>query len=93
MNALDRLREQLAHRDLTNLHQKKNSGKGFSFYKILFHFKAVLFESTILLRPPPTCNAYPIAIRVHGHCAVYAPPTDPPTLCHTTYHIGDGNIV
>jgi len=28
-----------------------------SLYKILFHFRALLWESVILLLPPPTCNA------------------------------------
>jgi len=42
----------------------------FSLYKKLFHFKALLFESIILL-PPPPCKAYPIAIRLHDHCAMF----------------------
>jgi len=34
-----------------------------SLHKIVFHFKAVLWESIILFLPPPTtCKAYPIAI-------------------------------
>jgi len=24
--------------------------------------------------PTPTCKAYPVAILLHGHCAIYAPP-------------------
>jgi len=28
--------------------------------------------------PPPTWKAYPIAILLHGHCAIYAHSTDPP---------------
>jgi len=63
-----------------------------SLHKILFHFKALLWESIVRLLFPPTCKAYPIAIRLHDHCAIYAPPT-PPFLCHTPYNIGDGNIV
>jgi len=47
-------------------------------YKILSHFKAVLWESLILVLPPSICEAYPIAILLHAHCATYAPPTDPP---------------
>ena len=54
-------------------------GVGVSLYKILFQFKAVVRESIILLLPPPpTCNAYPIAILMHGHCAIYASPPTPP---------------
>jgi len=48
-----------------------------SFYKILFHFKASLWESIILLSPP-TCKAYTIAILLHSYCAMYAPPPTPP---------------
>jgi len=50
---------------------------GLSLYKILLHFKALLWEAIILLLPPYTCKAYPIAILLHDHCATYAPPTDP----------------
>ena len=63
-----------------------------SLYKILFHFKALWWES-ILPVAPPTCNAYPIAILLHDLCTIYAPPADPPSVCHTPYTIGDGNIV
>ena len=64
-----------------------------SLYKILFYLEAFLWESIILLLPPPTCNAYPIIILSHAHCSIYAPPPTPPFLCHTPYNIGDGNIV
>ena len=40
--------------------------------------------------PPPTCKAHSIEIRLHDHCAIYAPPTDPSFVCHTPYNIGDG---
>jgi len=40
-------------------------------------FKALLWESIILLLPPPTCKAYPIATLLHDHCAIYAPPSTP----------------
>ena len=63
-----------------------------SLYKILFHFKALLGESIILLLLPlptqPTLLQY--------YCttiAQYTPPTDPSFVCHTPYNIGDGNIV
>jgi len=49
-----------------------------SLYKILFHCKAFLRESIILLLPPRSFKAYPIAILVHAHCAIYTPTTDPP---------------
>jgi len=51
-----------------------------SLYKILFRCKALLGESIILLVPPPNCKAYPIAILLHDHWAIYALlPT--PSLC------------
>jgi len=37
-----------------------------SLHKILIYFKALVWESIILLLPPPTCNAYPIAILLHA---------------------------
>jgi len=55
-----------------------------SLYKILFYFKASVWESILLLFPHPACKAYPIAILLHGHCAIYAPPQAP--LLDTIYH-------
>jgi len=49
-----------------------------SLYKILFHVNALLWESIILLLAPPSCKAYPIAIQLHDHRAIYAPPPTPP---------------
>jgi len=43
-----------------------------SLYKILFSFKALLWESIIFTSPLPTCKAYPIAILLHDHWAIYA---------------------
>ena len=55
-----------------------------SLYKILFYFKALLCESISLSLPTTTCKAYPIAIPLHDHCAIYAPPpTPPPFMPHT----------
>jgi len=51
-------------------------------YKILFHFNALLWESTILLWTPSTCKAYPFAL-LHDHCATYDPPTAPPCMPYT----------
>jgi len=56
-----------------------------SLYKRLFYFKALLWETIILILPPPTCKAYPIAILLHGHCAIYAPPT-PNSPLYATHH-------
>jgi len=47
-----------------------------SLYNIFFYFKAILWVSIILFPPFPTCKAYPIAILLHDHCAIYvSPPT------------------
>ena len=59
-------------------------------------FSAKLYcgsQSSVYPPPPPTSKAYPIAILLHAHCAIYAPPTEPPFVCHAPYNIGDGNIV
>jgi len=48
-----------------------------SLHKISFHLKALIWESIILLVPPTTRKAYPIAILEHGHCAIYASPPTP----------------
>ena len=64
-----------------------------SLYKILFHFKALLWESIILLLPPPA--AKPTLLQ--HYCTTIAqytpPPTEPPFACHTLCNIVDGNIV
>ena len=47
----------------------------FGLFKILFYFAAFMWESIILLLPPPTCIARTIAILLHVYCARYdAPP-------------------
>jgi len=38
----------------------------------------------MLLFPPPTSKADPIAIRLHDHCAIYAPPPTP--TCYAIHH-------
>jgi len=47
---------------------------------LLFHFTALVWESSILVLASLTCKAYPIAILLHDHCAIYTPPPTPP-LC------------
>ena len=56
----------------------------FSPYTILCHFNALLWESIILVLPPPTCKAYPIAILLHAHFVIYAPPPSP--LVYAIHH-------
>jgi len=50
-------------------------------------------ESIILPSPPPTCTARIISILLHVVCAIYDAPPDPPFVCHTTYNIGNNNIL
>ena len=38
----------------------------------MFSFKVLLWESIIFASPLPTCKAYPIAILLHDHWAIYA---------------------
>ena len=51
------------------------SGRGLCLYKIVFPFRALLWESIIHLLPSSTCKAYPIAILSHDHCLTCAPPS------------------
>jgi len=53
-------------------------------YKIFFLFKTLLWESIILVSPHPTCKAYPIAILVHDHWAIYA--LLPTPLLYAVHH-------
>ena len=56
-----------------------------SLYKILFHFKAVLWSLSSFYCHPPTCNAYQIAILLDARYAIYAlPPTLPLYAIHHT---------
>ena len=62
----------------------RGSDPHLGLYHILFHFKACMWESIILLLPPPTCISRTIAILLHVYCAMHdAPPT---LLLHAIYH-------
>jgi len=37
-----------------------------------------------LIAPPPTCNAYRVAILLHDYCAIYPPPPTP--LVYAVHH-------
>jgi len=65
----------------------------FSIYKILFHFKALLWESIIRLLPPHHLQSLPYCNTIARLLRNIRPPTDAPFVCHTPYNIGDGNIV
>jgi len=64
--------------------QQGQGNAELNLYKILFRFKALLWESIILLLPPPTYKAYPIAILLHDDCAIYA--LLPTSLVYAIYH-------
>jgi len=65
----------------------------FSLYKILFHLNALLWESIILLAPPPHLQSLPYSNTIARPLRNIRPSTDPPYACHTPYNIGDENIV
>jgi len=52
--------------------------------KIMFHFKALLWESIIVLLPPPTCKAYPPCNAIASPFRNIRPPTDP--LLYAIHH-------
>jgi len=65
----------------------------FSLYKILFHFKALLWESIILVLPPPHLQSLPYCNTIAPPLRNMRPPSDPPFIHHAPYKIGNGNIV
>ena len=64
-----------------------------SLYKILFHFKALLWDSILLLMPPPHLQSLPDCNTIARALRNIRPPTDPPCVYHTPYNIVDSNIV
>jgi len=71
--------------DLNFLFKLLAAGLQLGLYKTLFHFEAVMWESIVLLLPPPTCTARTNAILLHVYCARYdAPPTPPLYAIHYT---------
>jgi len=52
---------------------------------------AVVYKSTILSFPPPTCIAHPGAILLHDYWTVYDSLFDLPSVCYTSYI--SGNII
>jgi len=50
-----------------------------SLYKMLFYFlKLYCGSQSSFYCPPPQCKTYPVAMPLHGYCAIYAPPPPPP---------------
>jgi len=64
-----------------------------SLYKILFRFKALLWESIIRVPPPPHLQSLPYCNTIARLLGNRRPLTDPPFVCHTPYSIGNGNIL
>ena len=52
-------------------------GPRLAFTRYCFTLKLYCGSISSFYCLPPTCNAYPIAILLHTHCAIYVPP---PTL-------------
>jgi len=53
------------------------AGHELAFTRYCFTSKLYCESLSSFCRPPPTCKAYPIAILLHDHCAIYAPPPNP----------------
>jgi len=65
----------------------------FGLYKIFYVCEAFLHATTILSFAAQTYIAQPDALLLCDYWAVYNPPSGPPCVCNTPYHIGDNNIV
>ena len=68
-------------------------GSQLSLYKILFHFKPLLFESIILNCPSPPPAKATLLQHYCTTIAQYTPAHRPPLFMRVPYNIGDGNIV
>ena len=64
-----------------------------SLYKILFQSKVLSLETIHLFIAPPHLLRLPFCNTIARLLRNIRPPTDPPSVCHTLYTIGDGNIV
>jgi len=58
-----------------------------AFTRYCFTSKLYCGSPSFFYCPPPTCKAYPIAILLHDHCAINAPPATPPlnAIHHTIW--------
>jgi len=64
-----------------------------SLYKILFYFKAVLWEPIVHLLQSTHLQRLSYCNIIARPLRNIRPATDLPFVCHTPYNIGDGNIV
>jgi len=63
------------------------SSRILAFTRYCFTQKLYCWSPSSCSCPPPTCKAYPIAILLHDHCAIYAPPPTSPfyAIYHTIF--------
>jgi len=57
-----------------------------TLYQIFVYFESFVHESTVLSFLPPPCIAHTVAILLHDHCAMYAPPPHRPPLLYAIHH-------
>ena len=58
--------------------QVRTSARSLACTRYCFTSKLYCGSQSSVYCPSPTCKAYPIAILLHDHCAMYAPPLTPP---------------
>jgi len=64
---------------------RRSPSRTLAFTRYSFTSKLYCGSQIILLLPlPPTCKAYPLAILLHDHCAIYVPP--PPPALYAIHH-------
>ena len=59
-------------------------GQHIGLYNMFVHFNAFVNEPSLIVLPPPTCNARTVAIVLHDYCARYAP--SPTPLLYAIHH-------
>jgi len=69
------------------------SVSSLSLYNIVFHCKALVWESIIIVLPPPPVKPTVLQYYCTNIAQYTPPPLTPPCVCHTPKNIGDGNIV
>ena len=58
---------------------KDELGSNLALERYCFNSKLYCGRQSSFCCPAPTCKAYPIAILLHAHCAIYPLPF----ICHT----------
>jgi len=78
-------KNRVTYRQATRTEYKLNTGLGISLYKILFHFKTIVWESIILVLPPPHLQSLPYCNNIAGPLRNIRPPHRPP-LYYAIHH-------